>query len=173
VETNCLLGRAAPRFSPRDPQETGDSSKSGPDSPPQWQTPAAQESGVRTENLQGELGSRLYDESGRNAQYGFHQQVEMSNWPSPSSQGSAGEISEDLERRGSKLVNKKTGRVLQTNLATEARQGSPKRLNPVFVSWLMGFPLNWQDPHTSIAQTSYDFWVTQSVRRLEHLLSSS
>ena len=43
-------------------------------------------------------------------------------WPSPSAQGSAGEISEDLVRRGQKLVNSRTGRVLQTNLATEAKQ---------------------------------------------------
>lgn len=42
-------------------------------------------------------------------------------WPAPTAQGSAGEISEDLVRRGKKLVNKKTGRVLQTNLATEAK----------------------------------------------------
>ena len=37
----------------------------------------------------------------------------------PSSEGSAGEISEDLERVGSKFRNRKTGRILQTNLATD------------------------------------------------------
>ena len=69
-------------------------------------------------------------------------------WPTPSSQGSAGEISEDLERRGAKLVNAKTGRVLQTNLATEVkwheRQGAGQ-LNPTWVEWLMGFPSGWTD----------------------------
>ena len=43
-------------------------------------------------------------------------------WPTPSAQGSAGEISENLERRGEKLYNTETGRILQTNLATEAKQ---------------------------------------------------
>ena len=39
--------------------------------------------------------------------------------PTPSSEGSAGEISEDLEREGNKIRNRKTGRILQTNLATD------------------------------------------------------
>ena len=39
--------------------------------------------------------------------------------PTPSSEGSAGEISEDLERVGNKFRNRKTGRILQTNLATD------------------------------------------------------
>jgi len=50
--------------------------------------------------------------------------TQMDSWPTPSAQGSAGEINEDLVRRGQKLVNSKTGRVLQTNLATEARQAT-------------------------------------------------
>ena len=49
----------------------------------------------------------------------------FSPWPTPSAQGSAGEISEDLERVGSKWVNKKTGRVLQTNLATDVKMLAP------------------------------------------------
>lgn len=43
----------------------------------------------------------------------------LAGHPTPSSEGSAGEISEDLERVGSKFRNRKTGRVLQTNLATD------------------------------------------------------
>ena len=43
-----------------------------------WRTPASQESGIRPERLEGELGSRMYDkETGRNAQYGLSQQVWM------------------------------------------------------------------------------------------------
>jgi hypothetical protein len=76
----------------------------------------------------------------------------LAGCPTPSNLGSAGEISEDLERKGEKWVNKKAGRVLQTNLATDARglipssspaaTGSPAgfRLNPLFSLWLMGFP---------------------------------
>jgi hypothetical protein len=43
----------------------------------------------------------------------------LAGHPTPSSEGSAGEISEDLERIGSKFRNRKTGRILQTNLATD------------------------------------------------------
>ena len=49
-----------------------------------WRTPASQESGIRPERLEGELGSRMYDkETGRLAQYGLPQQVQ--NWPTPRS----------------------------------------------------------------------------------------
>lgn len=46
---------------------------------------------------------------------------DYTGWPTPTASGSSGEISEDLERVGSKWRNKKTGRVLQSNLATDAR----------------------------------------------------
>jgi hypothetical protein len=49
----------------------------------------------------------------------------IEGWATPSAQGSAGEISEDLVRVGKKWVNSKTGRVLQTNLATDVRQLVP------------------------------------------------
>jgi DNA (cytosine-5)-methyltransferase 1 len=52
---------------------------------------------------------------------GRRKMVELSGWPTPSSEGSAGEVSDDLERRGGKFVNTKTGRVLQTNLATDVK----------------------------------------------------
>lgn len=45
----------------------------------------------------------------------------LTGWPTPSSQGSAGETSEDLERVGNKWRNKNTGRILQTNLATDVK----------------------------------------------------
>lgn len=44
-----------------------------------------------------------------------------SGWPTPSAHGSQGESSPDLERVGEKWVNRVTGRVLQTNLATDAK----------------------------------------------------
>lgn len=46
----------------------------------QWRTPTSQPSGVNADRLDGELGHRLYDkETGRNAQYGLMQQVELLN----------------------------------------------------------------------------------------------
>jgi hypothetical protein len=84
--------------------------------------------------------------------------AQIAGWPTPSAAGSAGETSEDLERAGNKWRNKKTGRILQTNLATEVKMlaargpastSSPapteKRggLNPALPRWLMGFPPAW------------------------------
>ena len=48
-------------------------------------------------------------------------QSSLASWSSPSAHGSAGEISKDLEIRGKKFRNVKTGRILQSNLATEAK----------------------------------------------------
>ncbi len=78
-----------------------------------WRTPTA-EDGSRGRN---------HNPSKQAGEFALSTEVHkiITPWPSPSSEGSAGEISEDLERRGEKWVNKKTGRVLQTNLATEAR----------------------------------------------------
>ena len=82
----------------------------------------------------------------------------LAGWATPSGEGSAGEISDDLEWRGRKLVNKRTGRVLQTNLGTDVlhltgpkADGTPAatanpegfRLNHRFSLWLLGFPVEW------------------------------
>ena len=47
--------------------------------------------------------------------------AQMAGWATPSAAGSAGETSEDLERVGNKWRNKTTGRILQTNLATDVK----------------------------------------------------
>ena len=59
--------------------------------------------------------------SKRYAQGGEPLTMATGMWPTASSHGSQGEISEDLERRGAKLYNNQTSRMLQTNLATETR----------------------------------------------------
>ena len=43
-----------------------------------------------------------------------------------------------------------------------------KRLNPIFVEWLMGVPVGWSLP-TPIDQNAYKLWETESFRLLEQL----
>ena len=94
-----------------------------------WPTPNARDwkdtPGMATQgvNPDGSVRNRL-DMLPRVAQQvGLTHEAEaaLTGWPSPSADGSAGETSEDLERVGNKWVNRKTGRVLQTNLATDAK----------------------------------------------------
>ena len=75
--------------------------------------------------------------------------VELCGWATPSSQGSAGEISEDLEMKGRKFVNSKTGRVLQTNLATD-------------VKMLVG----WATPRASDPKTGSDYTENMTGKSL-------
>jgi len=89
------------------------------------------------------------------------QTVPPVGWPSPTAGGLAGEISPDLERKGGKWVNSKTGRVLQTNLATDAKMllkldpgpTSESSIAPTesrgvlaseFSRWLMGYLEAWE-----------------------------
>jgi hypothetical protein len=47
-----------------------------------------------------------------------------------------------------------------------------RRLNPLFVEWLMGFPTGWAN-HQPLEPTSYECWETQWSRLLRLLLSPS
>jgi len=71
----------------------------------------------------------------------------MAGWASPSGHGSAGEISQDLIRKGGKWVNKKTGRVLQTNLATDAKM--------LVGGWATPSGRDWKDT-PGMAQEAFD-----------------
>jgi len=50
---------------------------------------------------------------------------------------------------------------------------SPRRLNPAFVCWLMGWPEGWSDAGRSLAPTSFAGWETVSSRWLLRWRSSS
>ena len=118
-------------------------------------------------------------------------------WPTPSASGSAGEISEDIEKRGKKFYNVKTGRMLQTNLATEAKHWYPSGdqpsgfslqsrkipgggrsyrenlfLNPLFVAWLMNWPMGWTSVGSQIDRAKFECWETESSRRARLTLSA-
>lgn len=81
-----------------------------------WPTPQATDATRWSAETQEAKAAR-----GANAGWTMIDAAVLAGWPTPSAEGSAGEISEDLERVGQKWHNKKTGRVLQTNLATDAR----------------------------------------------------
>ena len=73
-----------------------------------WRTPTSQESGISTDKLEGEMGSRMYNkETGRNAQYGLSQQI---NWGTPrvSTNGMNGSDREDPNSRIEDQVMKET-----------------------------------------------------------------
>ena len=117
-----------------------------------WRTPAKLEAGVKVERLEGKMGARMYDKgTGRQAQYGLTQQVflqaqetekpgrQSSNsgpnslrlWPTARTcEAMARTINENA-----KFPN------LETVVAREGNHG--KKINPLFVEWLMGYPLGW------------------------------
>lgn len=55
---------------------------------------------------------------------------------------------------------------------THGGQPAGKRLNPIFVEWLMGFPKNWTNL-APVASIDFARWVTQSFRLSRALLSSN
>ena len=71
----------------------------------------------------------------------------VASWSSPSAHGSSGEISEDLEIHGKKFRNAKTGRVLQSNLATEAKM--------LVSPWATPSSRDWKDT-PGMAQEAFD-----------------
>jgi len=163
VPTNCLLGRQVLRTQPGQT-----SSSDGQNSHPLWRTPANQAAGVKVDRLQGDLGSRLYDkETGRNAQYGLEQQVETM-WHTPhgiantdKSGKRSGPSGNELGRQANRQMwptarasdgpdessHARTWSGTDYNLHNASRDWSNnskgKRLNALFVEWLMGVPLGW------------------------------
>jgi hypothetical protein len=101
-----------------------------------WRTPQAQEPGINLDRLDGAFGHRMYDkETGRLAQYSLTQQAKA--WPTPRANkwgfpDSHGRIPD-------------TTSLQAPTTQTDGHECSPKcrRLNPLFVAWLMGFPIGW------------------------------
>jgi DNA (cytosine-5)-methyltransferase 1 len=58
-------------------------------------------------------------------------------------------------------------RVLQHEPTLEPALGGPgRRLNPRFVEWLMGLPLNWSDPTIHVDQQEFRKWKDNFARRI-------
>ena len=86
-----------------------------------WQTPKALDGVFSTPRTTGRPMHRATHLQTQTIALLTNADPTLASWPTPSSEGSAGEISDDLIRVGNKWHNKKTGRVLQTNLATDVK----------------------------------------------------
>jgi hypothetical protein len=99
-----------------------------------WPTPNVPNGGRTTWHAEQE-GNSFYH-NGKKVQFGLEQAVRM--WPTPR-----------VMPGNSSKVN---GKEYETSLQSMARKGllsltdqSGGQLNPVFVEWLMGWPLGWSD----------------------------
>ena len=120
----------------------------------QWQTPG-------TDSFRSRGGERV-DEPG------LDQQVRM--WRSPTSRDWKGESAESWRTRETgDLTPTLADQVLSLPLPTTPKDGqsssesaptSRRRLNPLFVEWLMGWPIGW----TSLAPLGSGSQATASVR---------
>ncbi len=100
---------------------------------PQWKSPAVQEPGVRSERLEGELGHRMYDrETGRLAQTGLSQQVEMTagQWQTPNNMA-GGSVSRGHDRIDEPLLAKQAEQVAAeawtTPRSSDGEKGGPNQ----------------------------------------------
>jgi DNA (cytosine-5)-methyltransferase 1 len=118
-----------------------------------WRTPSAQEPGISADRLTGEQGSRMYDkETGRLAQYGITQQVEM--WGTPTSRDHKdGDVTNvDVPTNG--LLGREASRFSLPapetpppgETSSNDGPGLRRRLNPAFAALLMGLPWWWTNP---------------------------
>ena len=144
-----------------------------------WRTPATKDPGITLARLQTKdghpprSGERLYDkETGRNAQYGLTQQVQMERhnlWPTPTAQDNNQIKGKDKrgttlggavrnwptpsarDHKGGYLGGRiRNGKVSFDTLDVAVQHVSNKdkksgTLNPDWVEWLMGVPTGWTD----------------------------
>lgn len=126
-----------------------------------WRTPAAQEAGAALDSLEGADGERnYYKHNGKLAQYGLSQQVRR--WPTPNTrdansaarQTTTTGVMHDGESATDAIRSFPYSRLHE--MITQDGQGSSLaglsllppsalRLNPLFVEWLMGWPIGWTD----------------------------
>jgi len=98
--------------------------------PVMWRTPSAQEPGVTPERLEGGLGHRNYDKkTGRLAQVGLTQQVQLENWPTPTAHDGRRPGSDATSTQGANL--KREGESWATPTTRDHKDGAnPSALAP-------------------------------------------
>ena len=121
-----------------------------------WRSPTAREPGVSWERLETRTGEtvgsmcRHYDKhTGRMAQIGLTQQVKARMWPTPTAHNA-----KEQDSASEAKLNTPT-------LCHQARGGDktqPKHLNPVWIEWLMGWPLGWTDLKP-LATDKFQSWL--------------
>ena len=81
------------------------------------------------------------------------------NWPTPDTQNDR----DGSKRRSHRDTGTKHGESLHHAVARQwATATGKKRLNPLFVEWLMGWPIGWTNHHPLDAQTVYEWRETAS-----------
>ena len=117
-----------------------------------WRTPAAQEPGINVERLETKSGEpvgsmcRHYDrQTGRMAQIGLTQQViAKATWPTPAARDYKGANSVEhvtKNGRGRRHMDQLPNAVVYGGTQTQQKG----QLNPLWVEWLMGWPIGWTD----------------------------
>ena len=148
----------------------------------QWPTPRTISGGAESAERKQELG--------RTASGGGDLQAAAKNWPTPAARDYKG-TNTNPEAQKDQLPNfvrhrfseaakgwptptagdhGRQGRKTSTDGETTSPQAGPRRLSPVFVEALMGFPKNWSTPKTGCGHWATQSFLSQARMRLQNLL---
>lgn len=127
-----------------------------------WRTPAAREPGVSASRLipieggtPGGMNRHFDRHTGRMAQIGLMQQVALRQmWPTPVASMSKGSSPAALTRKSG--ADRSGDRLDHAVMASDGGQ-----LNPTWVEWLMGWPLDWTST-ASLPESKFRAWLEAS-----------
>lgn len=147
VRVNSLLGR---QVLMEDGQQ---SSKSGPNLPQLWRTPNSHLIEAKPE------GTKLAGRKPTDPQVGIADQA--MNWPTPAANddNKTPEAHLRMKKRMGERDGTNANRTAITSLQVKVQVGSKgKKLNPLFVEWLMGLPFGWT-AFEPVETQSYPLWL--------------
>ena len=140
----------------------------------QWPTPRTISGGAESAERKQELG--------RTASGGGDLQAAAKGWPTPTAGDAKASGSRNTEgskaHQGTSLTDMvqtgdshgRQGPKTATAGETTSPQAGPRRLSPVFVEALMGFPKNWSTPKTGCGHWATQSFLSQARMRLQSLL---
>lgn len=139
------------RHIPTTPTAGRESANGGPSSPPSWRTPVAQDGAQRPLMFPGPDGKGELTLVGQAEEWKDPRRPEA---PEPEAYATP-RAQDSYERSNRRTVVRAHQGEAQMTLTRQIRgpTGSPAKLNPLFVEWLMGFPIGWSDPLHSLAWT--------------------